>query len=290
MINTPILGWGRSAFARKNRDLRHLLILLLVCLGGLATYASPLPDEVTATERLAFELDKLEKTHSVEIEALRNEIKAVETGFWREVITAIMIPFVTAFLGIWYVRNDMRKRVEDIATKWMEKEVPPRCNTLLTDFLSKRFPGDIPHLMEAVRRIAYDEDLRYGKKVRVLSVDELGGKRLVSILKEAGFKQVEFIKYLKGMAPPKADVLLLDRFTVSDAKNELDENGIAALIEKCQKDPNGPIVHYMGSIIKNLGQAVRSIDATTSFEYTLTRNLLDQLRYVFPDPKSGERP
>lgn len=290
MKNTPILGWGRSALACKDRAMRRLFILLLACFSGLASYASPLPDEVPTTERLAFELEKLEKRQSVEIGELRNEIKDVDTSLWRQVIPPIVIALISAFLGVWYVRNDLRNKAEAVATTWMEKEVPPQCNAILNEFLKGTFPGNIPHLMEAVRRIAYDEDLRYGKKIRVLCVDEQGGKRLVSILKDSGFKQVEFIKYQKGMAPPKADVLLLNCFARPDANNELDEIGVAALIDKCEKDSNGTLVHYFGKYIQNIQKGMLGRVAMSSAEFTLSRNLLDQLRYVFPDPKSGERP
>jgi hypothetical protein len=275
---------------------KHLLFLLLI-LSGLCnptqadTLAPPL-------QKLTAQLDALDKAyqaseanHRIEVANLQNEINANKNS----VITLALPYLVTLAIGlVLYLfgnhsqKGKLKEWTHDRVDQQLQAIVPKASDEKLQAYLKKQFPGDLKALMLGAKMVAYDVELRQTQRIVLIGMNAGRSQAILDQLKADGFLQVEFRAFVPGMDIPTPDLLLIDRYSCKKSDQPMSEGDVEGLIKKAKALTKGSgksgmlFVHYFGETIPALRAITDERHAFSNMPNTLIPNIMDQLRYAFP--------
>jgi hypothetical protein len=229
-------------------------------------------------------LDKFENATEAGLNRLDGRIDGVSNGMLGQIIFPLVIGLITYLLGLWTTKLQMRTISDAKIKEWLEKIAPVQCDIALKEYLKAKFPGNLSYLMAAAQAIAYDQELRQTKKVRILGVNPVISHKIVEHLRENKFLQVEFVTYVEGKSLPEADLILIDRYSCLKSEKPMEENQVRDIIKAAKASPQNPCVHYFGKFIAGLPEIMTEKHALSNAEFSLVPNLMDHLRFAFPQP------
>lgn len=268
------------------KSISTILFMLLFLSGIVAQVPSdPTQDLQSQTESLQVQIKKIEDNTIDRIDKLDSKIDGINYGILQQLAIPLAIGVITFLLGLWATKRQMRIISDEKIKEWLEKIAPDQCEIALQNYLKARFPGNLEFLMSAAKNIAYDQELRQLKTIRIIGMDELLSQTIVAQLRTNDFLQVEFVKHNPDKKLPQADLILIDRYSCLKSDTPMGEEDVKQLITQAKSSPEKPAVHYFGKTIYGLPEIITAKHALSSAQFSLIPNIMDQLRFVFPQSK-----
>jgi hypothetical protein len=277
--------------------MKNYLLFLLLLISGMAnpaqadTLAPPLQKLSAQLETLEKALQASEASHRIEVGNLQNEINASKNS----VITLALPYLVTLAMGlVLYLfgnhsqKGKLKEWTHDRVDQQLNEIVPKASDEKLQSYLKKQFPGDLKALMAGAKMVAYDVELRQTKRIVLIGMEAVRSRAILDQLKADGFLQVEFRAFVPGMDIPGPDLLLIDRYSCKKSDQPMSQSDVETLIKKAKLVnkggtlPPGIFVHYFGEFFLPLKEITDERNAFSNMPNTLIPNIMDQLRYAFP--------
>ena len=237
-------------------------------------------------ESIENKIEKIEDRNASQFDKLDNRIDGINYSVVQQLAVPIIIGLITFVLGLLATKRQMRVITDDKIKEWLEKIAPPQCEIALQAYLKSSFPGNLEFLMAAAKNIAYDQELRQLKTIRVIGLKQDLSQRIVDQLRNNDFLQVEFVQFSSNMSLPKADLILIDKYSCIALEEPMDDSQVGELIKRAKSSAENPAVHYFGKFNPGLPQIMTEKHALSSAQFSLIPNIMDQLRFVFPKQKS----
>ncbi len=259
-----------------------MLTLFSVSSSVYAQSPEPRTNQEVALEVIEKKLESLENDTKTGIDRLENRIDGVSNGILSQILIPLLLAAISFFLGYWNTKYQMRIVTDAKIKEWLDKIVPEQCDIALKEYLKNRFPGNLEFLMAAARYIAYDQELKQTKRLRVIGMDQKLSQKVLDQLRFNSLLQVEFIPFKEGMALPTADLILIDRISCLNSPKPMEEDHVRDLIKEAKASDQNPCVHYFGKMIVGLPEIINEKHAFSNAPFSLVPNLMDQLRFAFP--------